>query len=48
MSKKTDFVVGKQQLFSTSPCLRVIQREKKLKYFNNPWRRNKFPCTLVL
>ena len=31
MSRKTDFAVGKQQLFTTTPYSREIQREKKLK-----------------
>lgn len=31
MSRKTDFAVGIQQLFTTTPYLRELQREKKLK-----------------
>ena len=43
MSKKTDFAVGKQQLFTTTPYSRELQREKKkLKYFINAGTRTKF------
>ncbi len=31
MSRKTDFTVGKQQLFITTPYLLELQREKKIK-----------------
>ena len=42
MSKKTDFAVGQQQLFTTTPYSRELQRNKKLKYFINAGTRTKF------
>ena len=37
MLRKTDFAVGNQQLFITTPYSRELQREKKLKYFIKDW-----------
>ena len=48
MSKKTDFAVGKQQLFTTTPYSRELQRKKKLKYFIKDWRGNEISIRLAL
>lgn len=60
MSRKTDFAVGIYQLFTTTPCSRELQREKKLKKFINAGTRTKYvlyswhnykmiyPCVLAI
>ena len=38
MSKRTDFALGKCELFSKTLYSRELTHEKKIKYFTKDWR----------